>query len=76
MQTLTFESEESSELFEAVMDLPEKYRIVIHLFYYEDYFVNDIASILKLTQSNVKVRLSRGRLLLRNKLKEDWEYDE
>ena len=76
MQTLTFESEESSELFEAVMDLPEKYRIVIHLFYYEDYSVNEIASILKLTQSNVKVRLSRGRLLLRNKLKEDWEYDE
>ena len=58
------------------MDLPEKYRIVIHLFYYEDYSVNEIASILKLTQSNVKVRLSRGRLLLRNKLKEDWEYDE
>lgn len=76
MQTLTFESEESSELFEAVMDLPEKYRIVIHLFYYEDYSVNEIAGILKLTQSNVKVRLSRGRLLLRNKLKEDWEYDE
>ena len=76
MQTLTFESEESSELFEAVMDLPEKYRIVIHLFYYEDYSVNEIASILKMTQSNVKVRLSRGRLLLRNKLKEDWEYDE
>lgn len=76
MQTLTFESEEFSELFEAVMDLPEKYRIVIHLFYYEDYSVNEIAGILKLTQSNVKVRLSRGRLLLRNKLKEDWEYDE
>ena len=32
IQTLTFESEEFSELFEAVMNLPEKYRIVIHLF--------------------------------------------
>ena len=61
---MTFESEESSELFEAVMNLPEKYRIVIHLYYYEDYSVNEIAPILKLTQSNVKVRLSRGRLLL------------
>ncbi len=76
IQTLTFESEESSELFEAVMNLPEKYRIVIHLFYYEDYSVKEIADILKLTQSNVKVRLSRGRLLLRDALKEDWEYDE
>ena len=76
MQTLTFESEESSGLFEAVMGLPEKYRIVIHLFYYEDYSVNEIADILKLTQGNVKVRLSRGRMLLRNTLKECWEDDE
>lgn len=76
MQTLTFESKESSGLFEAVMGLPEKYRIVIHLFYYEDYSVNEIADILKLTQGNVKVRLSRGRMLLRNTLKEGWEDDE
>ena len=76
IQTLTFESEESSELFEVVMSLPDKYRIVIHLFYYEDYSVNEIADILKLTQGNVKVRLSRGRLMLRNTLKEGWEYDE
>lgn len=34
METLAFQSEESSELFEAVMKLPEKYRIVVHLFYY------------------------------------------
>jgi RNA polymerase sigma-70 factor (ECF subfamily) len=74
--TLTFESEESSDLFETVMKLPEKYRIVIHLFYYEDYSVNEIADILKVTPGNVKVRLSRGRLLLRNTLKEAWEDDE
>lgn len=76
IETLTFESEESSELFEAVMNLPEKYRIVIHLFYYEEYSVKEIADILKVTQSNVKVRLSRGRLSLRNTLKEVWEDDE
>lgn len=76
IQTLKFESEESSELFEAVMHLPEKYRIVIHLFYYEDYSVKEIAEILKLTPSNVKVRLSRGRMLLRNTLKEVWNDDE
>lgn len=76
MQTLAFESKESSALFEAVMGLPEKYRVVMHLFYYEDYSVGEIAGILKLTQGNVKVRLSRGRSLLRNILKEDWEYDE
>lgn len=76
METLTFESDESYELFEAVMKLPEKYRIVIHLFYYEDYSVQEIADILKITQSNVKVRLSRGRLSLRKTLKEAWNNDE
>jgi len=76
IQTLTFETEEASELFETVMNLPEKYRIAIHLFYYEDYSVNEIADILKVTPSNVKVRLSRGRMSLRNTLKEVWEDDE
>ena len=76
METLTFETPESSELFEAAMSLPEKYRIVIHLFYYEDYTVHEIAGILKLSESNVKVRLSRARSLLREKLQEEWENDE
>lgn len=76
IETLTFESEESSELFETVMKLPEKFRIIIHLFYYEDYSVKEISSILKISESNVKVRLSRGRMLLKNALKEVWEDDE
>lgn len=76
METLVFASEESSELFEAVMALPEKYRIVIHLFYYEDYTVGEIADILHITPGNVKTRLSRGRASLRGILKEAWEDDE
>ena len=76
IETLTFESSESSELFETVMNLPDKYRVIIHLFYYEDYSVNEIADILKISVSNVKVRLSRGRALLRETLKEVWEDDE
>ena len=75
INTLTFESDETQELFETVMKLPKKYRIVIHLFYYEDYSVQEIANILKITQCNVKVRLSRGRLLLRKTLKEAWDND-
>lgn len=76
METLSFETTESENLFEVVMKLPEKYRIVIHLFYYEDYAIREIAEILKISESNVKVRLSRGRLLLKEALKEEWEDDE
>ena len=76
METLSFPDSQSRELFEEVMKLPDKFRIVIHLFYYEDYSVREIADILKLSESNVKTRLSRGRALLRNSLKEEWENDE
>ena len=51
------------------------YRIVIHLYYYEDYSVGEIAKILKLSESNVKTRLMRGRAMLREVLKEEWDDD-
>lgn len=76
METLSFETPESENVFETVMQLPDKHRTVIHLFYYEDYSVHEISEILKLSESNVKVRLSRGRSLLKQKLQEEWENDE
>ena len=76
MSSAEFPSSEASDLFEAVMKLPEKYRIVIHLFYYEDYSIKEISEILGLSSGNVKVRLSRGRESLRNTLKEEWDNDE
>ena len=57
------------------MQLPDKYRIVIHLYYYEEYAVREIAQILKLSESNVKIRLSRGRAMLKETLKEEWDDD-
>lgn len=68
--------DDSAALVDAVKQLSKKYRIVIHLFYYEDYTIHEIANILKLSESNVKVRLMRGRVLLREKLQEGWENDE
>lgn len=75
METLAFETPEAANLFEQVLLLPEKYRMVIHLHYYEDYSVREIAGILRLTEANVKVRLSRGRKLLKEILKEEWDND-
>ena len=73
MDSLEFDSGESREIFREVMALPEKYRLVIHLYYYEDYSVSEIGRILGLTESNVKVRLSRGRQLLKKALQEVWD---
>ena len=76
MDELVFEAPEDSRLFEAVMRLPEKYRTVIHLFYYEDYAVEEIAAILRCPKGTVKSQLNRGRKLLKNTLQEEWNDDE
>ena len=67
---IPFEQDEEY-LFDAVMKLPDKYRIMIHLFYYEDMQVKEIAEVLDMSVSNVKTRLSRGRRLLKKWLTEE-----
>ncbi len=57
------------------MGLDEKYRIVIHMFYYEDYDIGEIAQILRCPSGTIKSRLSRGRRLLKAVLKEEWKDD-
>ena len=66
-----FESREETGLFEAVMRLPEKYREVIHLYYYEDLSIKETARILRITEGSAKMRLSRGRSFLRDVFKEE-----
>lgn len=76
MEELPFEEPEDKALFETVMSLPSKYRVVIHLHYYEDMPVSEIADVLHTTQGTVKSQLSRGRKLLKNQLMEAWDDDE
>lgn len=76
MEQLVFEAPEDSRLFASVMRLPEKYRTVIHLFYYEGYAVEEIAAILRAPKGTVKSQLSRARKLLKNLLQEEWNDDE
>lgn len=59
---------ESLGLAEAVVALPEKYKAVIHLHYYEGYSVAEIGEILRLGESAVKMRLKRGRELLKQEM--------
>ena len=68
----SFESEKSEDLFNAVMSLPKKLRTVIHLFYYEDMPIKEIADMLNIKQSAVKTRLCRAREQLKIKLGDDW----
>ena len=55
-----------------VMKLPEKYRVTIHLYYYEGYSVKEIADITGSSASAVTTRLMRARERLKEMLlKED-----
>lgn len=71
VEDITCRMERDTEVYFAVMQLPESLRIVIHLYYYEDCSVGDIARLTGSTQSAVKSRLFRARNELRSLLKED-----
>ena len=68
-----FDRPEERELYQAVMALPEKYRTVLDLFYYEELSTKEIGALLGLRQSAVTTRLSRARELLKKQLKEVWK---
>ncbi|MDR2533075.1 MAG: sigma-70 family RNA polymerase sigma factor [Oscillospiraceae bacterium] len=62
--------ETKSVVLSAVMDLPKKYRTVIHLFYYEDMSLTDISETTGQTLNTIKSQLHRARNLLKEKLGE------
>ncbi len=68
-EDIPFDTPEKSEVYYAVMELPQKYRTVIHLFYYEDMQISEIAEVTGSKISTVKSQLHRGREMLKEKLK-------
>ncbi|MFW6030360.1 MAG: sigma-70 family RNA polymerase sigma factor [Halanaerobiales bacterium] len=58
--------ESKKELFQEILKLKDKYRLVIVLFYYYDFKINEIAEILETNDNTIKTRLFRGRKLLKN----------
>lgn len=65
------EADTDSDIIEIVKALPQKYRVVIHLFYYEQLSVEEISNILGLKASTVRTHLTRARKRLNEMLKED-----
>lgn len=63
---------EEREVLDAVLRLPEKYRPIVHLFYYEDYSVKEISALTGINESTVRTRLQRARAILRTEIMEDY----
>lgn len=69
------EREDLTFVWEAVKALPVKYAEVIHLYYQEGYSTAQIAAILDMAESTVRVRLNRGRKRLKNVLREAYDFE-
>lgn len=72
-EDIPYSQKDENEILSCVSALPERYRTIIHLYYYEGYSIKEIASILKLPPATVGTRLSRGRNILKTMLKGDFE---
>lgn len=68
-ENLSFTTPEKHEIYYIISELPVKYRTIIHLFYYENYKINEISKILHINENTIKSQLSRARNILKDKLK-------
>ena len=61
-------SDDDRDIFELIMRLPSKYKIVLDLYYIEGYKANEIAKITGASPVTVRKRLQYGRKLLKSEL--------
>lgn len=70
-ETIGIKEASSDDILSIIFNLPRKYRIVLYLYYYENYSIKEISKLLHLTETNTQTILSRARLKLKKLLKED-----
>lgn len=71
-EEIPFEETEDLLLYRELQKLPEKYRQVIHLFYYEEMSVAQIADLLHRKESTIRTQLTRARAMLKEVLGDDY----
>lgn len=70
-ETVLLTQPEDRDVFRAVMELPEKYRLVVSLHYFEGYSFREISELLHIGCSAVSMRLHRARSILKKQLGRD-----
>ena len=63
-----FDKLEKSELFNFIMNLKQKYKEIILMYYYQQLSVKEISQILDILEANAYTRLSRARQLLKDEI--------
>ena len=60
------------DLINGIMEMPNKFKIILYLYYYEEYSVKEISKIIKEKESTIQSRLYHGRIKLKKILGEDY----
>lgn len=72
-EAISFTNEADGEVYSAVCELPQNYKTVIYLMYYEGYKVKEIANFMKTNEGTIKTWLYRAREALKEKLEGGFE---
>lgn len=63
-----FESKHENDIFAAMSQLADKYKMVLYLFYFEELSTKEIAKVIAVREGTVRMRLSRARDMMKEKL--------
>ena len=72
-ENIEFNTKEENEIYSIVCDLPQNYRTVIYLLYYEGYKVNEISKLMRKPEGTIKTWLFRAREMLKEKIEGGFE---
>lgn len=72
----TFDKYFNIDLYNAVLSLNKKERLVVMLFYYDDLPIKEISALAGIKETTVKSLLKRSREKLKQRLGDEWIYEE
>lgn len=72
-ENIVFNTKEENDVYGVVCNLPQNYRTVIYLLYYEGYKVNEISKFMNKPEGTIKTWLFRAREILKQELEGGFE---
>ena len=72
-ENISFETKNEYDVCSAIDSLPNNYKTVVYLLYYEGYKVKEISELMKTNENTIKTWLSRAREILKSKLEGGFE---
>jgi len=74
-ESFAFRTDEQNDVYRSLCALSEKYRMVLHLYYFEGLSVEEIAQALGQRPGTVRMQMKRGREIMRSKLEGEYFND-